>query len=152
MSYTQGLQDIVHEYLEAGHRFPANASDIAAWAIEKGIWQPQRGDMIKQCARQLAQAMREEYITDPQGRRVRAKHVLRMEKDGKQESFWTDIRIAKRPEMEMSFQQRRQHIVGECKQLKTDVDSYNENFNPSKPIQAVFDFTHDLEELEAIEI
>ena len=32
--------------------------------------------------------------------------------------------------------------------LKLDVDSYNENFNTSVPIQMVFDFTEDLEELE----
>jgi hypothetical protein len=29
-----------------------------------------------------------------------------------------------------------------------NVDSYNENHNPGKPIQMVFDFTLDLEEAE----
>lgn len=150
MSYTEQLQHIVQQYINSGHSWPVSPDDIAAWAIEKGKWSPQRADIIKQCARQVSQAMREEYITDPQGRRVRAKHALRVEKDGRQASLWTDIRRATRKKMEISFQQRRQHIVGECRQLKTDLDSYNENLNPGEPIQMVFDFTYDLEEMEAL--
>ncbi len=52
--------------------------------------------------------------------------------------------------MEVAFQQRRQQIVGDCRQLKTDVDSYNENANSEQPIQMVFDFTDDLAELDAL--
>ena len=36
----------------------------------------------------------------------------------------------------------------DCRQLKLDLDSYNQNFNSGKPIQGVFDFTDDLTELE----
>ena len=50
--------------------------------------------------------------------------------------------------METAFQQRRQSIFGDCKQLKNDLDSYNENFNTAAPIQIVFDFRDDLEEAE----
>ena len=39
--------------------------------------------------------------------------------------------------MEIALKQRRQQIVGNCKQLKTDMDSFNENRNPGKPIQMV---------------
>ena len=46
----------------------------------------------------------------------------------------------------MSFQQRRQQILGDCKQLKNDADSYNENRQPSVKIQMIFDFTLDLAE------
>ena len=52
--------------------------------------------------------------------------------------------------MEVAFQQRRQQIVGDCRQLKTDVDSYNENGDLSQPIQMIFDFTEDLAELELV--
>jgi hypothetical protein len=52
--------------------------------------------------------------------------------------------------MEIAFQQRRQQIVGDCRQLKSDMDSYNQNHNVGKPIQMVFDFTLDLEEIEAL--
>jgi hypothetical protein len=95
--------------------------------------------------------MREEYIVDPQGRTVRAKHAARLIKDGEQLALWADIRTADRRHMEIAFQQRRQQIVGDCRQLKTDADSYNDNANPGKPIQMVFDFTQDLAELEAFE-
>jgi hypothetical protein len=53
--------------------------------------------------------------------------------------------------METAFQQRRQQIVGDCHQLKVDVDSYNQNFNPGDAIQMVFDFRDDLAEVEVLE-
>lgn len=55
-----------------------------------------------------------------------------------------DIRTADPHHMQIAFQQRRRLVVGDCRQLKTDVDSYNENAEPSLPIQMVFDFTADL--------
>jgi len=51
--------------------------------------------------------------------------------------------------MHVALQQRRSQIVGDCKQLKTDTDSYNENENAGEPIQMVLDFTRDVEEAEA---
>ena len=52
--------------------------------------------------------------------------------------------------MDVAFKQRREQVVGGCRQLKTDVDRYNENENDGDPIQMIFDFTLDLEELEAV--
>ena len=48
--------------------------------------------------------------------------------------------------MLVSTANRRNQILGECKQLKDDVDSYNERVTPEQPIQVEFDFTVDLEE------
>ena len=62
--------------------------------------------------------------------------------------LWDDIRTASREHMQIAFQQRRQQIVGDCHQLKLDIDSYNENKNEGRPIKMVFDFTDDLSELE----
>jgi hypothetical protein len=42
--------------------------------------------------------------------------------------------------------------LGDCKQLKTDTDSYNENYNAAEPIQMIFDFTEDLAELELLKM
>lgn len=50
----------------------------------------------------------------------------------------------------LPFQQRRQQIIGDCRQLKTDVDSYNENYNSSEALQMIFDFTDDLAEVELL--
>lgn len=95
--------------------------------------------------------MCEEYITDPQGRTVRAKHAARVEDaNGKQTTLWADIRTAPRKHMETAFRQRRGQILGECRQLKSDVDSYNQNALTSNPIPMSFNFTYDLAEMEAI--
>jgi len=148
MSYLENMQDIVRQYQAAGLSWPATARTVAFWAIEQGLWKPQPSDVVDQCAGHLARAMREEYITDPQGRHVRAKHAAKFKKDGEQLVLWADIRTAPREHMERAFQQRRRQIVADCSQLKLDVDSYNENNNKAEAIQLVFDFTLDLEELE----
>ena len=51
--------------------------------------------------------------------------------------------------MQAAFQLRRHNIVGDCKHLKTDVDSYNENQNEGEPIQMPLNFTKDVLETEA---
>ena len=145
MSYTDRLQEIANKYMEA-HEGAATAKEMASWAIGRALWKPQPIDLINQCAEQLARAMREEHIKDAQGRIVRAKHAARQGKL----SIWADIRIASRTHMEIAFKQRRKQIVGDCHQLKVDADSYNENRCPSNPIQLLFDFRRDLEEMEAV--
>ncbi len=150
MSYTEQLQHIVGEYRDDGQPWPATSHEIASWAIDQGRWAPQRGALIDRCAEELARAMREEYITDPQGRRIRAKHAAKRERDGRQGVFWEDMRTASHEHMEVAFQQRRQQIVGDCRQLKADLDSYNENYNLGESLQMVFDFTNDLAEIEAL--
>ncbi len=65
---------------------------------------------------------------------------------------WDDITTAPPENMHMSFQQRRQMILGDCAQLKTDVDSYNENYNSGAPIPMSYDFSEDLEEMQFSDI
>lgn len=147
-TYSEQLQHIVNEYISAGEDWPATTHQIAAWAIKNHLWEAQGATVLDLCAEQLARAMREEYIHDPQGRVVRAKHAARVA--GEQTVLWDDIRTASREHMVIALQQRRQQIVGDCRQLKADADSYNENNNPGKPIQMVFNFTEDLVELESM--
>jgi len=148
MSYHDQLRSIADQFF-AEHNGTATARDIAGWALKSGKWQPQPGSLIHQCAGELSRAMREDYITDPQGRTVRAKHAARIKEDGKQITLWADIRTASLKHMERAFGQRRRQILGDCRQLKADVDSFNDNRHPEEPIQVVFDFTLDLAELEA---
>jgi hypothetical protein len=148
-SYKMQIQRIVDQYLEAGQAWPATTRQIAAWAIGRGLWKPEPSKVVDQFAREIAEAMREEYITDPQGRTVRAKHAARIKlNDGEQMVLWADIRTASKTHMEIALQQRRQQIVGDCRQLKLDADSYNQNQNQDSPIELVFNFELDLEELE----
>lgn len=150
-TYNEQMQRLVEEYRRAGNPWPATTYEMAAWAVRSGRWEPPRELAIDRCADDLAKAMREEFITDRQGRRVRAKHAARREVNGEQMTIWADLRTAPREHMEIAFAQRRQQVVADCAQLKRDVDSYNENFNRGEnPIQMVFDFTLDLMELEAV--
>lgn len=103
---------------------------------------------LNSAADDLARAMREDYYTDPQGRRVRAKYAARFSSGDKQLTLWADIRSDPPEHRGVAFQQRRQQVVGDCKQLKTDVESYNDNNPMGAFIQMSFNFEMDLEEIE----
>jgi hypothetical protein len=148
MSYGEQLRSIADEYFRE-HGDLATAREIAIWATTTKRWSPQPGTLVDQCAEELSRAMREDFYTDPQGREVRAKHAARMPENGKQITLWGDIRTASPEHMQRAFQQRRRQIFGDCRQLKADVDSFNENRQPEEPIQVIFDFTLDLIEYEA---
>ena len=150
-SQGEQLLSLVDEYRAGGGRWPATVKEMASWAISSDRWKPQRDSLVGQLAEQLSRAMREEYFVDEQGRTVRTKHAARVMLHGEQMVLWADVRSADRGHMEIAFQQRRQQIVGDCRQLKRDVDSYNDNANPGNPIQTVFNFTEDLAELEAMD-
>lgn len=148
MSLIEQNQRIVKAYREAKQPWPATAVDIARWAISKRLWVVHPGKIVRQCADQIAEAMRQEYITDRQGRRVRVKHVAPYNEKGQMSLKWDDMRSAAREHMEASFAYKRQLIFSDCRQLKLEIDSYNENFNTGRPIQGKFDFTNDLLEDE----
>ncbi len=153
MGYTlrEEQQAIANQYIEAHDGQPAPIRDIAAWAIRNNLWHPQPSDLVSQCAEHIARAMREELYIDPQGRRVRSKHAARIEQEGKQTTFWADIRTAPHEHIVIAFRQRRKQVVDDCRNLKLDVDSYNENRKPNTQIPMSFDFTQDLAEMAAAE-
>ena len=149
MTYKEQCRGIVGKYRASGQPWPATAREMAAWAIRERLWAFPPSAIVSRCADDLATAMREEYITDPQGRRVRAKHAARIERGGHQMVLWADRRDASRQHMAIAFQQRRYQVVQDCFQLKWDVDSYNENLKPDRPIRLPLDFTLDVMEMEA---
>jgi hypothetical protein len=137
------LQDILNKYIKETGDTAVDMNEVAAWAVRNGLYEASPRNTIKQCAHELARAARDEYYTDPQGRRVRKKHAVRQN----QLVLWADIEAAPPVHMRLSLQQRRMYIVGDCKQLKTDLDSYNDNNLHGAQIQMSFNFTEDLEEL-----
>jgi len=148
-SYSKQMQRIVADYRISGEPWPASTKTIAAWAIGNGKWELPQSAALTKCAEDISRAMREEYTTDAQGRRVRVKHPTTVRRGSEQLVLWDDLRTATREHMKLSFQQRRQQIVGDCRQLKIDVDSYNDRHANVEPIQMVFDFVRDLAEIEA---
>jgi hypothetical protein len=144
------LQSIVASYRASGEQWPAPARIIADWANENGLFESHADALMTIYAEMIRRAMREEYVRDPQGRTVRAKHSARMKIDGKQMCLWDDIRTASRSFMQVAFQNRRRGIVADCHQLKIDIDSYNENYNRGASIPLVLDFGPDIAEIEVM--
>lgn len=147
------LRNIVEQYRKSGEEYPATGKMIAAWAIRKSLWEAPPRSKINQCAAELAHAMRDDYFVDPQGRRVRRKHVFKKTEllpDGREEQLllWIDINDATPQQMHGAFQLRRHWILDDCHQLKIDADSYNDNNSDGAKIEPVFDFRDDLAELE----
>jgi hypothetical protein len=151
-TYNEQMQSLANQYMQQTGRVEMTARELAVWAITNNLWEPQPSVLVRQCADEFARALRDEFITDPQGRRVRLKHMALVERGGEQMPLWQDMRTGTRKHMEAAFQQRRKSIVGDCKQLRADVDSCNENFNSGDAIQIVFDFTEDLEEADFIPV
>ncbi len=135
-----GMQRIVDEYRACGQPWPASSTTIARWTINNKKWDKGGSAMVQLCAREIAKALHDEYYTDPQGRRVRVKHAVRTD----EETLWGDLRTEPREFIQAALSQRRKQIVGDCRQLKTDVDSYNDNHCDGDPIQLSLDFSDDV--------
>jgi len=148
-TYVKQMQSIVSQYRLAGELWPAPSKSIAEWAIARGLWELPASAATARCAEDISRAMREEYTTDAKGRRVRVKHPATVRRHGEQLVLWDDMRTASRDHMKVSFQQRRQQIVGDCRQLQVDVEGYNDLRTDDEPIQIIFDFTMDLAEIDA---
>ncbi len=143
------MMDIAQLYVEQGGEEPIDLTKLALFAINHGHWS--KGDLASLrtqiCKREFSRAFREQYHNDPQGRQVRTYHaVLRSDVDSEQKTFWDDMRRAPEEHMEVAFQQRRSQIVGGCTQLKTDVDSWNDNNAAGGDFQFELDFTEDVAE------
>lgn len=123
---------------------------MAEWAWRNGLHTPNARTVIDAIAADIAQVFREEYRVDRHGRRYRAKHAATYKQGNKTLSLWADLDDPQAPHNHFvrSFAQRRQQIVGDCLQLKTDVDVYNDKREPTEPIQIPLDFTLDVMELQ----
>jgi|SRR5580658_1469818 hypothetical protein len=143
------LQGIVHDYMQEHGVDEVDLDEVSAWAVKTGRYQRQPISIIKQCREQLSEACRSEVIKDTQGREARRMHAVRIHEGDRQMVFWADIKTAKPGHMRLSFQQRRQAILADCKAHKSDVAFYNDNnsFKVTLPLFN-YNFNADLRELE----
>jgi hypothetical protein len=146
MSYNEQMQRLAEDFQAATGTVQFSLKEIGVWALQNKKWEPAQDAVLRQFCDDMSRALREEYIRDPQGRRVRAKHAIRTE--GEQGVLWADIHTAPHEHMVVAFSQRRDQIVSDCAQLKADVDSYNQNQNSGESIQLRLDFTTDVREFE----
>ncbi len=142
------LQRLWKRYEDEHDRLPASARDVVEWAVEKELLNLPDIDPYDILAGQMAAALREEYATDDKGRRYRVNHAVRVTKSGVQTTFWAIMGFAPREHMQRAFTQRRNQIIGDCFQLKVDVDVYNGLNAEEPPIQLILDFSDDVKERE----
>jgi hypothetical protein len=148
---TEKLQSVWHKYdAERSHK-PTSAREAVEWAVREGLLDLPDVDPYDVLAGQMSQALREEYAEDEQGRRYRVNHAVRVSKSGVQYTFWGVMGFASHDHMEKAFSQRREQIIGDNVQLKTDVDVYNDFNRGKRPqIQLVLDYTDDVAEREVM--
>lgn len=151
MTKNEHLQQIWHKYdNDNGHR-PCSTRDAVDRAIDEGLLEEPQVDPREMLAQQMAAALREEIKTDEEGRRYRVNHAVRISKAGVQYTFWASMGFAPHEHMERAFAQRREQVIGDLVQLKTDVDVYNDLNEGQRPkIQLVLDFADDVAEREAL--
>ncbi len=148
--YNEQLQHIWHQYQTEKGDIPSGTHEVVKWGVGKGLLTLPEIDPLDKLAEDMANALREEYRKDKYGRRYRVNHAVRITKFGVQYTFWGDLDHADRPFMEKSYALRRKQIVGDCMQLKTDVDVYNDMHPDQEPIQIILDFSKDVEEAQGL--
>ena len=150
-TYNMQLQRAWHEYERENGAAPATTRDAVQWAVSKGLIGLPETDPFAKLAEDMAKALREEYATDAKGRRYRVNHAVRVTKAGVQYTFWAILGDAPRSHMQKAFIQRREQIVGDCVQLATDVEVYNEMNSDELPIPMLFDFRDDVVERRGLD-
>src|SRR5689334_8864651 len=146
MKKNELLQSVWQRYENEHDRLAATAREVVEWGVQEGLLRLPDIDPYDILAEDMSRALREQYATDSKGRRYRVNHAVRITKGGVQYTFWAILGYADRPHMQRAFTQRREQIVGDCVQLKTDVDAYNDMNKDAEPIQLILDFTDDVDE------
>ena len=147
MTKNEELQKAWHAYEKEHGYVPATVRDACIWAVGRGIVQMPDIDPFDKLAEDMSRALREEYAVDALGRRYRKNHAVRVTvKGGVQHTMWAMLGTAPREHMQKAFIQRREQIVGDCNQLATDVEVYNDMNKEQPPIQMLLDFRDDVEE------
>jgi hypothetical protein len=150
VSKAEQYQRLWHEYERETNYKASGTKEVVDWAIQNGKLELPKIDPRDFLAKQMAQALREEMATDDKGRRFRKNHAMKIMENGVQTTIWGVLGYAPENHMRMAFTQRREQIIGDCLQLKTDVDVYND-LNPNQEeIQLLLDFTDDVAEREII--
>ncbi len=151
-AYSNAVKEYVAKYRESHASGLVDPHEVAAWAYNNGLHKPNVAKVIDLIAADIAQIFREEYRTDDQGRSYRAKHAVSRKANGKTMTLWGDMDdpTAPRDHFVRSFADRRRQVVGDCLQLKTDVDVYNDKNSAEEIIQMPLDFTQDVEELQLL--
>jgi hypothetical protein len=147
---SEQLLKIVEDYRSSGGKWPATREQIAEWAVANERYELTRSMAVSQCAEKIGRAMGSKLVKDNKGRSVRKYYAAHIRENGQLIMKWDDWN-AERPFMEVAAANRRNQILGQCWQLKNDLDSYSDRRCPEQPIQMDFNFNVDLEELSQLD-
>jgi len=140
MTKKEQLLRIRDEYRAEHGNEPATAREMGDWAVATGRYKLPEHATARKCAEEIADAMALDMVTVVGGRRVRTMHAWRNE----QRTLWDHIGTISRNNMALSVAFKRNGIVGEVKQIKIDVDHFNELHPDDPALQVSFNFENDL--------
>jgi hypothetical protein len=151
-SMTERILKVWHEYDSKKDHQPTSMRQVAEWAVADGLLELPEVDRYDVLAEKMSNVVRAEAKTDPQGRRYRVNHAVRVTKSGVQHTFWGVMGFAPIGHMHKSLAWRRNQVVDDLFQLKTDVDVFNDLVDEQRHrFQLVLNFTDDVAEREEIE-
>ena len=81
LNKNEKLQNAWHSYEGMRNHLPTSARQAVEWAVAEGLLELPKIDPYDILAGEMAQALREEYATDGEGRRYRVNHAVRVTKE-----------------------------------------------------------------------
>jgi hypothetical protein len=140
---------IWEQYQEEMSPDPTDLRDVGAWARSKGLWAPRPIDVDTSFARDMADVLRKQVRTDKDGRTYRAFIPAKgKDSDGLPLFKWADIDVAPRSHVEKGVQGERRSIANDCFALAMKRDHYNAMHPSEEPLQVIFNFEEDIEEMK----
>lgn len=149
MSRKEENLKLVKEFERQHQREAFDLHEIYRWARQEGRWEPPADLAERRFVEEIAKDLREVYIDDGEGGRVRYYHAV-IKGRGRQMTLWANVFDSSREHLEQGFGQRRQQSLGDCRQLKSDIDFVNKRRFQEAPISMSFNFDEDLAEEEAL--
>lgn len=142
------IHKIVEPYQKAHGGEASTSIEMAAWALDNKLWAPTRKSQIALLRAEISEAMqaaRREY----KGLKVRQYHCIQRQlEDGAVQTVWSHIDVATDEFMEQSFARRRRAEANRLYQLHSDIIYWNEEKNPGRPVEMLFDFRDDIADRE----
>ena len=147
------IQDAIKAYGVAGNPLDVPHIEISTWIVNQGLFEIPFESVLRQCDKQVADAIGKINRTDAQGRTVRQYICYRdawEHGSGKtrQTFLWTDAMSCSADKAHVSIRAMRNAIDKDCRSLAELVASMNEN-NPNlrdNPIQVSFNFDDAVDE------
>jgi hypothetical protein len=100
--------------------------ELTAWAINTNRAEREELNFFRQTRRDLVKALKDEEVTDGQGRTIPRRAAIRIKGD-KHQSRWFDFLAAKPRKALTSLAQQRRSLVAYARKIKLKQESYNDN-------------------------